>query len=211
MIRIPEWVWPILGVVVLVAIGYRGMMQAQYYKGIADAAAEEARAQTELVTEAGARSDSLAAELEQLGAELLEHAREDSMRLEELDRSRARARVRSDSLETELSSRLDSRQIAQLEQLVLSHRIEIAAVGEALAIETEGRRAQEVLVARSSQLLLEQRTQIDLLEQRDSTRLVEIDALRQATGGLSLSVKAGWLTGVGGVVLGYAIATVVQR
>jgi len=211
VIRIPEWVWPILGVVVLVAIGYRGMMQAQYYKGIADAAAEEARAQTELVTEAGARSDSLAAELEQLGAELLEHAREDSMRLEELDRSRARARVRSDSLETELSSRLDSRQIAQLEQLVLSHRIEIAAVGEALAIETEGRRAQEVLVARSSQLLLEQRTQIDLLEQRDSTRLVEIDALRQATGGLSLSVKAGWLTGVGGVVLGYAIATVVQR
>ena len=68
-----------------------------------------------------------------------------------------------------------------------------------------------MLVARSSQLLLEQRTQIELLEQRDSTRLVEIDALRQATGGLSLSVKAGWLTGGVGVVLGYAIATVVQR
>ena len=211
MSRVPAWAWGLLALVVLVGVGYRGMLRAEYYKGIADAAAEEARAQTELVTEAGARSDSLAAELEQLGAELLEHAREDSLRLEELDRTRARSRVRSDSLETELSSRLDSRQIAQLEQLVLSHRIEIAAVGEALAIETEGRRAQEVLVARSSQLLLEQRTQIELLEQRDSTRLVEIEALRQATGGLSLSVKAGWLTGGVGVVLGYAIATVVQR
>tara|TARA_R110002020_G_scaffold57468_5_gene158114 strand:- start:121 stop:747 length:627 start_codon:yes stop_codon:yes gene_type:complete len=208
---VPTWAWALLAVVLIVGVGYRGMLRAQYYKGIADAAAEEARAQTELVTQAGARSDSLAAELDQLGAELLERTREDSLRLEELDRTRARARIKSDSLESELSSRLDSLQTAQLELLIVSHRAELAAVGEALAIETEGRRAQEVLVARSSQLLLEQRTQIELLEQRDSTRLVEIEALREATGGLSLSVTAGWLTGGVGVVLGYAIATVVQR
>ncbi len=66
-----------------------------------------------------------------------------------------------------------------------------------------------MLVARSSRLLLEQRSLIDLLEQRDSTRLVEIEALRQATGGLSLSVKAGWLTGGVGVVLGWIVQLLV--
>ncbi len=81
MSRVPAWAWALLALVVIVGVGYRGILRAEYFKGIADAAAEEARAQTELVTEAGARSDSLAAELEQLGAELLEHAREDSLRL----------------------------------------------------------------------------------------------------------------------------------
>ena len=211
MSRVPTWAWALLAVVLIVGVGYRGMLRAQYYKGIADAAAEQALAQTTIIDDARTRIDSLQSGFDELTELALRHAQEDSTRLEELDRTRARARIQRDSLESELSSRLDSLQTAQLEQLIASHRAELAAVGEALAIETEGRRAQEVLVARSSHLLLEQRTQIELLEQRDSTRLVEIEALREATGGLSLSVSAGWLTGGAGVVLGYAIATVVQR
>ena len=52
--------------------------------------------------------------------------------------------------------------------------------------------------------------QVERLEGRDAVRTAEIEALREASGGLSLSVRTGWLAGVGGVVLGYGIASAIR-
>lgn len=211
MNRLPAWAWPVLAVVILVGIGYRGMMQAQYYKGLADAAAEESARQSELITESQARTDSLSAGLKELEILAHEHAVEDSIRRGELARERIRARSLSDSLSLELASRLDSVQAHQLEELEASHQVEVRALTDAVELETEGRRIEALRADRANNLVIQLQVQMEQMEQRDSTRLVEIEALRQATGGLSLSVKAGWLTGVGGVVLGYALATVLGR
>ena len=211
MKRIPGWVWPILGIVILVSIGYRGMMQAQYYKGIADAAAEESARQSELITEAQARTDSLLVGLDELTILASKHAIEDSIRKIELTTARSNAKNVSDSLSIELASRLDSVQVRQLENLIVSHQIEIQTLTEAIELEAGGRRIEALRADRASNVVIQLQMQITQMEERDSTRSVEIIALREATSGLSLSVKAGWLTGAGGVVLGYALATVLNR
>ena len=139
------------------------------------------------------------------------HAIEDSIRKIELTAARSNAKNVSDSLSIELAARLDSVQVRQLENLIVSHQIEIQTLTEAIELEAGGRRIEALRADRASNVVIQLQMQITQMEQRDSTRSVEIIALREATSGLSLSVKAGWLTGAGGIVLGYALATVLNH
>ena len=197
---------------VIIAIFIAGSFQlfarAQYYMGLADAAATDALRQSELITQAQLRTDSLTAGLDSMVVLVRRHAIEDSLRNIELNRTRERARVLSDSLSTELASRLDSIQLTQLTDLVGSHEVEVNALQESLEIEKEGRRLEGLRADRASNVILQLEFQVNQLQQRDSLRVVEIEALRSATGGLSFSVKTGWLAGVCGIVLGYALASI---
>ena len=203
-------VWVGAAIVILGLLTLRGFTQAQYWKGIADSAAAQAIEQTTIIDAARTRLDSLRGRFDELSEVALQDAGEDSIRLVELERTTTRASELSDSLEVELSARLDSVQVEQLEQLVRSHRVELAAVKEALAIETEGRGIEALRADRATNIVIALEAQVERLEGRDAVRSAEIEALREATGGLSLSVQTGWLAGVGGVVLGYGIATVLN-
>ena len=203
-------VWVGAAVVILGLLTLRGFTQAQYWKGIADSAAAQAIEQTTIIDDARTRIDSLRAGFAELTEVALQHAEQDSIRLVELERTTTRASELSDSLEVELAARLDSVQVEQLEQLVRSHRVELGAVNEALVIEKEGRRVEALRADRATNIVIALEAQVERLEGRDAVRTAEIEALREAAGGLSLSVRAGWLAGVGGVVLGYALATAIQ-
>jgi hypothetical protein len=208
--KIPWTVWVGAAVVILGLLTLRGFTQAQYWKGIADSAAAQAIEQTTIIDDARTRIDSLRAGFAELTEVALQHAEEDSIRLVELERTTTRASALSDSLEVELAARLDSVQVEQLEQLVRSHRLELGAVKEALAIEKEGRRVEALRADRATNIVVALEAQVERLEGRDAVRTAEIEALREATGGLSLSVRTGWLAGVGGVVLGYGIASAIR-
>jgi hypothetical protein len=208
--KIPWTVWVGAAVVILGLLTLRGFTQAQYWKGIADSAAAQAIEQTTIIDDARSRIDSLRAGFAELTEVALQHAEEDSIRLVELERTTTRASALSDSLEVELAARLDSVQVEQLEQLVQSHRLELGAVKEALAIEKEGRRVEALRADRATNIVVALEAQVERLEGRDAVRTAEIEALREATGGLSLSVRTGWLAGVGGVVLGYGIASAIR-
>ena len=208
--KIPWAVWVGAAVVILGLLTLRGFTQAQYWKGIADSAAAQAIEQTTIIDDARSRIDSLRAGFDELTEVAMRHAEEDSIRLVELERTTTRASALSDSLEVELAARLDSVQVEQLEQLVRSHRVELGAVKEALAIEKEGRRVEALRADRATNIVIALEAQVERLEGRDAVRTAEIEALREASGGLSLSVRTGWLAGVGGVVLGYGIASAIR-
>ena len=95
-------------IAIFIAGSFQVFARAQYYMGLADAAATDALRQSELITQAQLRTDSLTAGLDSMVVLVRRHAIEDSLRNIELNRTRERARVLSDSLSTELASRLDS-------------------------------------------------------------------------------------------------------
>jgi hypothetical protein len=206
-------IWICVGLIVLLLGGasLRMFSRAQYFKGIADAAAVAAEQQSAVITEIRSRTQSLTTELQQLNEIAEQHAREDSLRLRELNELQQQAESVSDSLTSELSARLDSVQQEQLNALVVSHRIEVTTLQDALEIETTGRRNEALRADRANNLVLQLEQQIGQLELRDTTRVAEITALREATASLGFSFDTSWLTGAGGVVLGYALASLLQR
>jgi len=206
-------IWICVGLVVLLLGGasLRMFSRAQYFKGIADAAAVTAEQQSAVITEIRSRTQVLTTELQQLNEIAEQHAREDSLRLRELNELQQQAESVSDSLTSELSARLDSVQQEQLNALVVSHRIEVTTLQDALEIETTGRRNEALRADRANNLVLQLEQQIGQLELRDTTRVAEITALREATASLGFSFDTSWLTGAGGVVLGYALASLLQR
>lgn len=206
-------IWVCVGLIVLLLGGasLRMFSRAQYFKGIADAAAVAAEQQSAVITEIRSRTQSLTTELQQLNEIAEQHAREDSLRLRELNQLQQQAESVSDSLTSELSARLDSVQQEQLNALVVSHSIEVTTLQDALEIETTGRRNEALRADRANNLVLQLEQQIGQLELRDTTRVAEITALREATASLGFSFDTSWLTGAGGVVLGYALASLLQR
>jgi hypothetical protein len=206
-------IWVCVGLTVLLLGGasLRMFTQAQYYKGVADVAAKTAEEQSELITEIRSRTQALVIELEELTVEAEEHAREDSIRLASLNEERNLAASLSDSMAVELSARLDSLQQHQLEELVASHRVEIVALEEAIGIENAGRISEALRADRATNLVLQLEQQIDQLESRDVSRVAEIEALREVTSNLGFSLDTSWLAGAGGIVLGYALASVLNN
>ena len=186
-------------------------MQAQYYKGVADVAAETAKKQSELITEIRSRTQALATELEELTVEAEERAREDSIQLAELNEERNHAASLSDSLAVELSARLDSLQQHQLENLIASHRVEVIALEQTISIESAGRINEALRADRATNLVLQLEQQVDQMESRDVSRIAEIEALREVTSSLGFSFDTSWLTGAGGVVLGYTLASLLNN
>ena len=198
-------------VVLLGGASLRMFTQAQYYKGVADVAAETAEEQSELITEIRSRTQALATELEELTVEAEERAREDSIQLAELNEERNHAASLSDSLAVELSARLDSLQQHQLENLIASHRVEVIALEQTISIESAGRISEALRADRATNLVLQLEQQIDQLESRDVSRIAEIEALREVTSSLGFSFDTSWLTGAGGILLGYALASLLKN
>tara|TARA_R110000824_G_scaffold18676_2_gene73574 strand:- start:281 stop:916 length:636 start_codon:yes stop_codon:yes gene_type:complete len=205
------WIWVGLTVLLLGGASLRMFMQAQYYKGVADVAAETAKKQSELITEIRSRTQALATELEELTVEAEERAREDSIQLAELNEERNHAASLSDSLAVELSARLDSLQQHQLENLIASHRVEVIALEQTISIESAGRINEALRADRATNLVLQLEQQVDQMESRDVSRIAEIEALREVTSSLGFSFDTSWLTGAGGVVLGYTLASLLNN
>jgi len=204
------WVGAATVLVVGTVVFVSGIMRAQYYVGVADSAEAEALSQSVLIGEAEVVVDSLTSVLRGMEEEALVHAREDSIRLEGLRSTRARSSRQADSLAAELEARLDSVQAIQLRELVAVHEVELTTVQGMLTIEREVS-AREALRANQATLLVFQlETQVTRLEGRDLTRLLEIEALREASGGIGFSIDASWVTGVGGLVAGIVLANWLQ-
>jgi len=206
----PWWLWVVLLGVVWGGLVLSDIMRAQYYKGVADSAAAEAVRQTTQIEETAELVDSLTTELREVEEVVRVQAAKDSVRLGELRSTQIESSQRADSLAAELEARLDSAQVEQLQMLVSSHRAELSAVQEALGIEREGRRQEALRADRASNIVLQLEVQVARLEERDSTRLVEIEALREASGGIGFSFDVPWLTGAGGVVAGFLLANWLQ-
>jgi hypothetical protein len=202
----PWWLWVVLLGVVLGGLILSDIMRSQYYKGVADSAATEAVRQTTQIEETAVLVDSLTTELREVEEVVRVQSALDFARMNELRLTQIRSSQRADSLAVELEARLDSTQVQQLRMLVSSHRAELSAVQEALAIEREGRQREALRADRASNVVLQLEVQVARLEERDSTRLVEIEALREASGGIGFSFDVPWITGAGGVVAGFLLA-----
>ena len=202
----PWWLWVVLLGVVLGGLILSDIMRSQYYKGVADSAATEAVRQTTQIEETAVLVDSLTTELREVEEVVRVQSALDFARMNELRLTQIRSSQRADSLAVELEARLDSTQVRQLRMLVSSHRAELSAVQEALGIEREGRQREALRADRASNVVLQLEVQVARLEERDSTRLVEIEALREASGGIGFSFDVPWITGAGGVVAGFLLA-----
>ena len=202
----PWWLWVVLLGVVLGGLILSDIMRSQYYKGVADSAATEAVRQTTQIEETAVLVDSLTTELREVEEVVRVQSALDFARMNELRLTQIRSSPRADSLAVELEARLDSTQVRQLRMLVSSHRAELSAVQEALGIEREGRQREALRADRASNVVLQLEVQVARLEERDSTRLVEIEALREASGGIGFSFDVPWITGAGGVVAGFLLA-----
>ena len=202
----PWWLWVVLLGVVLGGLILSDIMRSQYYKGVADSAATEAVRQTTQIEETAVLVDSLTTELREVEEVVRVQSALDFARMNELRLTQIRSSQRADSLAVELEARLDSTQVRQLRMLVSSHRAELSAVQEAFGIEREGRQREALRADRASNVVLQLEVQVARLEERDSTRLVEIEALREASGGIGFSFDVPWITGAGGVVAGFLLA-----
>lgn len=206
----PWWLWVVLLGVVLGGLILSDIMRSQYYKGVADSAATEAVRQTTQIEETAVLVDSLTTELREVEEVVRVQSALDFARMNELRLTQIRSSQRADSLAVELEARLDSTQVQQLRMLVSTHRAELSAVQEALGIEREGRHREALRADRASNIVLQLEVQVARLEERDSTRLVEIEALREASGGIGFSFDVPWLTGAGGIVAGFLLANWLQ-
>ena len=206
-----RWLIVVLGLgVVFWGLVLADAMRAQYYKGVADSAAAVALSQAAEIADGEVVVDSLASELREMEEEARVHAAEDSTRLEELRSTQVRSSRLADSLAVELEARLDSTQATQLRELVGAHGVELATVQDMLTIEHEVSARETLRANQAVSLVFQLEAQVIRLEERDLTRLVEIEALREASGGIGFCIDASWVTGAGGVVAGFLLANWLQ-
>jgi hypothetical protein len=206
MVRIPLWIWIAVPVIGLLAVGIRGATQASYFRGIADDAESRLEVQelvldsvavhADSLTEALAAADS-AATLQRLQAEL-EVAR--------LTRSREAARERSEALSASLRVSLDSAQVVELDAVVASYEIQIAALEEVVEVERRLTAAEQFRAVRATELVLGLQAVIAEHEASATIMVSEIEALRSSMSpSLGLRIKADWWLAAAGFAIGALI------
>jgi hypothetical protein len=208
MVKIPSWVWILIPVIGVLAVGIRGATQASYFRGIADDAEERLELQALVLDSVAGHADSLAAALARADSAAMAQRLEAEREVAVLTRSREVARERSEALSASLRVSLDSVQVVGLDSLVEGYEIQISALEEIVEIERSVTAAERLRATQASELALGLRAVIAQHEASATIMVGQIEALRSSmrpTFGLRL--KADWWM----AAVGFAIGVVVTK
>jgi len=207
MVRISPWVWIGLTAVGALAVFVQQSSQASYWRGIADDA--ESRLETQqlvldsVAVHADSLSEALAAADSAVTAQRLDAERE----VARLTRSREEARERSEVLSASLRASLDSVQVVELDAVVESYEIQIAALEEIVEVERSLTAAERFRAVQASELVLGLRAVITEHESGAAIMVGQIEALRSSMRpSFGLRLKADWWMAAAGFALGMVVA-----
>jgi len=207
MVKVSPWVWIGLTAVGALAVFVQQSSQASYWRGIADDA--ESRLETQqlvldsVAVHADSLSEALAAADSAVTAQRLDAERE----VARLTRSREEARERSEVLSASLRASLDSVQVVELDAVVESYEIQIAALEEIVEVERSLTAAERFRAVQASELVLGLRAVITEHESGAAIMVGQIEALRSSMRpSFGLRLKADWWMAAAGFALGMVVA-----
>lgn len=205
-VRIPTWVWIAVPVIGLLAVGVRGATQASYFRGMADDAESRLETQQLVLDSVTAHVDSLAEALAAADSAAIAQRLQAEREVARLTRSREEARGRSEALSASLRASLDSAQAVELDAVVASYEVQIAALEEVVEIERAITAAERFRATQGERVVLGLRAVIAGHEASATIMVSEITALRSSMRpSFGLRLKADlWMAAVGfgiGVVI----------
>lgn len=205
--------WRRVVTVVLVAATVSGWISSARYRGVADARAEDGRAQTEVIDVQRARIAADSAELARLEEESAAARAADSARIAALEAREAELRretrelIASAEEEAAAHGGMVSVERYRSDMAHQERRVEVS--DSVASVERAGRIRAEGEARGLAVHVTELTAQIGRLEARDVTRLAEIDALRGAVGarpGISIDIGSDWWKVGAGFLVGWAVS-----
>ena len=194
---VPNWVWVAVPLIALLMVGVRQSMQAAYYRGVADDAEQRIELQEIVLDSVTVISDSLAVVLEEADSAAAQQRRLNEREVVRLTRERVEARDRSQELSERLRASLDSVQAVELDNVVESYEIQIAALDSIIVAERQTGLAEALLGLREV---------IGGHQFKDFIQEVEIAALRESMKpSLGLRLKADWWLAATGLAAGFLL------
>jgi len=208
MVRIPAWIWIALAVVGVLAVFVQQSSQASYWRGIADDAESRLEVQELVLDSVAVHADSLAEALAAADSAATLQRLEAEREVARLTRSRAVARRRSEVLSESLRASLDSVQVVELDAVVESFEIQIAALEEVVEVERSVTAAERLRAGQASELALGLRAVIVEHEASAIIMVGQIEALRSSMSpSFGLRLKADWWM----AAVGFAIGVVATK
>jgi len=203
---VPTWVWVAVPLIALLMVGVRQSMQAAYYRGVADDAEQRIELQEIVLDSVTVISDSLAVVLEEADSAAAQQRRVNEREVARLTRERVEARDRSRELSERLRASLDSVQAVELDNVVESYEIQIAALDSIIVVERQTGLAEALRADQASELILGLREVIGGHQIKDFIQEVEIAALRESMKpSLGLRLKADWWLAATGLAAGFLL------
>lgn len=203
---VPNWVWVAVPLIALLMVGVRQSMQAAYYRGVADDAEQRIELQEIVLDSVTVISDSLAVVLEEADSAAAQQRRLNEREVVRLTRERVEARDRSQELSERLRASLDSVQAVELDNVVESYEIQIAALDSIIVVERQTGLAEALRADQASELILGLREVIGGHQFKDFIQEVEIAALRESMKpSLGLRLKADWWLAATGLAAGFLL------
>jgi len=207
MVKIPSWVWILIPVIGVLAVGIRGATQASFFRGIADDARERLELQELVLDSVSAHADSLAAALARADSAVIAQRLEAEREVARLTRNREAARARSEALSETLRATLDSAQVVELDAVVASYEVQISALEEVIVVERGLTAAERLRAGQASELVLGLRAVIVEREESATIMASQIAALRSSMQpSFGLRLKADWWMAAVGFTVGFVVA-----
>ena len=208
MVRIPPWVWVGLAVVGVLAVFVQQSSQASYWRGIADDAESRLEVQELVLDSVAVHADSLAEALAAADSAATIQRLQAEREVARLTRSREAARERSEAISESLRASLDSVQVVELDAVVESFEIQIAALEEVVEVERSVTAAERLRAGQASELALGLRAVIVEHEASAIIMVGQIEALRSSMSpSFGLRLKADWWM----AAVGFAIGVVATK
>jgi hypothetical protein len=206
--RISPWVWVGLAVVGALAVFVQQSSQASYWRGIADDAESRLETQQLVLDSAGVHADSLTEALAAADSAVTIQRLQAEREVARLTRSREEARERSEALSASLRASLDSVQVVELDAVVESYEVQIAALEEVVEVERRLTAAEQFRAVRATELVLGLQAVIAEHEANTTIMVGQIAALRSSMQpSFGLRLKADWWM----AAVGFAIGVVVTK
>jgi len=208
MVKIPSWVWILIPVIGVLAVGIRGATQASFFRGIADDARERLELQELVLDSVSAHADSLAAALARADSAAIAQRLQAEREVARLTRNREAARERSEVLSASLRASLDSAQVVELDAVVASYEVQISVLEEVIVVERGLTAAERLRAGQANELALGLRAVIVEREASATIMASQIAALRSSMQpSLALRIKAdGWMA-----LIGFGIGVLVTK
>jgi hypothetical protein len=206
--RISPWVWIGLAVVGVLAVFIQQSSQASYWRGIADDAESRLETQQLVLDSVAVHADSLAEALAAADSAVISQRLQAEREVARLTQSREEARERSEAISESLRASLDSVQVVELDAVVESYEVQIAALEEIVEVERALTAAERFRATQGDRLVLGLRAVITEHEVSTTIMVGEIEALRSSMSpSFGLRLKADWWM----AAVGFAIGVVVTK
>ena len=207
MVKVSPWVWVGLAVVGALAVFVQQSSQASYWRGIADDAESRLETQQLVLDSVGVHADSLAEALAAADSAATLQRLQAEREVARLTRSREEARERSEALSESLRASLDSTQVVELDAVVESYEIQIAALEEVVEIERAMTAAERFRATQGERLVVGLRNVIAEHEAGAVIMASQVEALRSSMRpSLGLRIKADWWMAAVGFTVGVVVA-----